>query len=216
MEDLIKNLQRIIAEYPFPKVHRIIICFVEAMLQLRQTPDFISEVVSFTAFIREQLIRATRAGGPKIQGQISAELIGIIQSIMTFPDLADQEAQEICQFCQNVAPSDGPGLDKFLGKLFQCDFGPPRFPNFPQNRHLAVQAAMLKILASLHDETFILRPSKRLSTDEILTAITSFFKEAGFSPFSRREQAVSMEGADGKLLSVCVSNFGHEVRISVQ
>lgn len=214
---LIEKLRGIIVKYPLPKIHNILTHFVLAMLQLKDHPRFVDEALYLSPFVRAQILKAARDTDQLIQDALARELFEIVQGIAVFPDLTAKEANEIFEYCRCAIPLNGDTLGKFLGEFFQCAVEPPRLPAFIDTPSLAIQAALLKVLSGLHDETFSLRPKESLPNEKILDAVADFYRRKGYSFLSRHEQSVAMEEpGTGKLVSVCVSNFGHEVRVSVQ
>jgi hypothetical protein len=211
----IENLERMIAKYPYQKMHKILFCLVLAMLKTRTHPAYMLESINATALAKKYMAKAMRDLGSEAEGEFELEMFELTQSIALFSALSQEEASAIEKYCGEMAAKRDDGLETFMKTRFKAATDSRRVPMTHLDPDLGLQVCMMEAISGFYDERFVLRPEQHLNTKELLQAATEYYEGNGFSVSEKTDYSIAVE-KDDTLLNVVISNFGNSVHASVE
>ncbi len=117
-KEFIKNLDKVINEYPFPKIHKIIICLILAMIRIRHSPYYVSEIDSAVHLTRIQIFSMIYENDEVNYDKLKNDIDKIFGIIIILPDLK-KEIKVINKYCMEKMPAGNiDTFEKFLNKRF--------------------------------------------------------------------------------------------------
>ena len=213
----INQLEKIVEKYPFEKVHKIIAHLVLAMLEIRDTKNYLSESIRIISFTKGQILKVIRNLNEDERVEFESEIFNILQVMVVFPDFTGEEIEMIKNFCKKILPKEKrESLENFLKQRFKVITEKPvGCLGFFQYNDLIIQDAIFNVVYGFYEERFVILTTEKIKDKDLLETIIKFYEEKGFSNFFENTAAVSME-KNNEFFAVTFTNYGDSIHVSVE
>ena len=210
----INQLEKIVKKYPFEKVHKIIAHLVLAMLEIRDTKNYLSESIRIISFTKGQILKVIRNLNEDERVEFESEIFNILQVMVVFPDFTGEEIEMIKNFCKKIPHIER--VERVLKQRFKVITEKPvGCLGFFQYNDLIIQDAIFNVVYGFYEERFVILTTEKIKDKDLLETIIKFYEEKGFSNFFENTAAVSME-KDNEFFAVTFTNYGDSIHVSVE
>jgi hypothetical protein len=215
----IENLKRIVEKYPYPRILKILASLIPAMMGIRKLPTYLLVSIRTTEIASKHAAKELRHRGEVVQGEFLGEMMQVNQMIVVmFPDLTQEGAEAIREYCAKIMPAQDHSLENFLSARFNAPTCSPGFStDIPgQNKEdLEATAAAIEVVGGFQNERFVLKPPAPLDDAEIKQAIVDSYQRDGYALTREHDaiQSVIVEKLE-ELITITFSNYGDSVHVT--